>query len=140
MRPEDQFNNHEAPASRFDRRRGLFFFESVGGRTYFRFTRPAVALITAFIIIPIALIMILFVSRPAMDKTKVDVTLLPLPSPASSNVPLIKQPPPAGPPQTLRQPPSPPAPPPPALEPPPGAEIGHPKQTETPAVPQPRVP
>lgn len=140
MRPEDQFNNHEAPAPRFDRRCGLFFSESVGGRTYFRFTSLAVALITAFIIIPIASIMILFLSRPAMDETKVDVKILPLPSPASSNVLLIKQPSPTRPPQALRQQPLPPFPSPPLLDPPPGAEIGRPKQTATPPVLQPRVP
>lgn len=140
MRPEDQFNNHGAPAHRFERRRGLFFFESIGGRTYFRFTRLAVALIIAFIIIPVTALLILFLSRPAMDETKVDVTIRPLPIPASSNVPLIKQPPPPRSPPALRQPPPPPSPSPPLLEPPPGAESGRQQQTATPPAPQLRVP
>jgi hypothetical protein len=140
MRPEDQFTDHEVTVLRSERRRGLFFFESVGGRTYFRFTRLAVALIAAFIIFPIAALLILFLSRPAIDETKVDVTVRPLPNPTFSNRPLIKQPSPPKPPQALRQQPLPTAPSPPALKSTPGVEIDQHKQVATPPAPQPRVP
>ena len=140
MRLEDHYNNNEATGPHPSRSHSFFFFEASAGRTYFRFTRLAVALIAAFIIIPIASIMILFLLRPAMDETKVDVTIHPLPSPASSNVPLIIQPPAPRPPQALRQQTLPPAPSPPVLESTPGTEINRQKQTPNPPAPQPRVP
>ncbi len=87
MRPEDQYPNHEASASRSDRRHSFFFYESVGGRAYFRFTGLGVALVAALTVIPIAALLILFLSRPAMDETKVDVTIRPLPSPTFQTYP-----------------------------------------------------
>ena len=140
MRQEDQITDHEVTVLRSDQRHGLFFFESVGGRTYFRFTRLAVALVAAFIIIPVAALLILFLSRPAIDETKVDVTVRPLPNPTSSNVPLIKQPPVPSPPQALRQQLLPPVPSPPALKSIPDVEIDRHKQVATPPRPQPPTP
>lgn len=140
MRTENQFTDHEVTVLRSDRRLGLIFFESVGDRTYFRFTRLAVALIAAFIIIPVAALLILFLSRPAIDETKVDVTVRPLPNPTSSNVPLIKQPSPPRPPQALRRQPLLPAPSPPVIGSTPGAEIDRQMQTANSPAQQPRVP
>jgi hypothetical protein len=142
MSPKNLFSNdedNEVSDPRLKRRFELFFFESVNGRTYLRFTPLAVAFIVALIVIPVAALLILFLSRPAMDDTKVDVTIRPRPSSASTNQPIIKQPPPPRPPPTVRHQPLPPAPSPPVLDSQPGSKIDQQKQTANSPAP-PRMP
>lgn len=140
MSPNNLFSDdkdNEVSAPRQKRRFELFFFESVNGRTYLRFTRLAVALIIALTVIPLAALLILFLSRPAVDDTKVDVTIRPRPDSTSTNGPIIKQPPPQRLPPTLRHQPMPPAPSPPVLESRSRAEVDRQKQTaDSPAPPR----
>jgi hypothetical protein len=142
MSSENLFSNEEDNkvfSSQMKRRYELFFLESVNGRTHLRFTRLAVALILALTVIPVAAILILFLSRSDVVDTKVDVTIRPLPSSASTDGPIIKQSPPRKPTPRLRQPPMSPAPVPPVMESRPGSEIDRQKQTADLPAP-PRVP
>lgn len=54
-------NQSRRPNKRFE----LFFFETVGNRSYLRFTRLAVVLILCFTVIPIAAILTLFLYNQA---------------------------------------------------------------------------
>jgi hypothetical protein len=93
-----------------DKKYQLLFLERTGGRTYLHFTRLAFVSILALIVVSVTALLLLFLTRPALDDRKIDVNVRPLPSAATTPETVIKQAPPPKPPPTIRQPPLPPKP------------------------------
>ena len=107
---ENQTFSESRPPDR-DRNHGLYFFEKVGEKYYFRLTRLGLFLLILLIVIPIAALLLLFTfSRRQQPNVNTNVTVPPA-TPYSSNTPAIRQAPPPSPAKAIRQPslPTPPA-------------------------------
>lgn len=85
MQSDEQhtYNNNQSrrPNKRFE----LFFFETVGNRSYLRFTRLAVVLILCFTVIPIAAILTLFLyNQASINSEQINVNVRSTASPGAT--------------------------------------------------------
>jgi hypothetical protein len=94
MRPlEDQTLDESKPPTPH-RRLELFYYERWGTRLYLRFTRLGVIIILLLTAVPLAAILLLFLSNQPDEKINLNVTV-PSPSPYSPEKPILQPPPPA---------------------------------------------
>jgi hypothetical protein len=106
-----EFNRPEGRAKRHGRRLKLFYFEQAGSRYYLRFTRLALLVITGLIVVPVAILLVLFAWNGQEKPKDLNINInAPLSDPHDYNRPIIQLPRPATPQRALTKQPMPPAP------------------------------
>lgn len=106
MRPSEHHTVNKLKTPDHRRHYSLFFFETVDGRTYLRFTRWAVILIIGLTVISIVSILVIFLmssQQSATEPVNVNVTV-PSRLPSPSNKPILRQPAPQPQPPKVAQP------------------------------------
>lgn len=117
MKPDEQYTHNNNQPPRPYRRLELVFFETIGNRSYIRFTRFAVILILCLIVIPVLAIFAIFLySSASINSGQVNANVPMTVRPDAIPLPNIK-PAPLQPPPKIRMQPLPPAPIPPTLPP-----------------------
>ena len=96
MRPPD---HHDVSGDEPQIRRrdySLFFFQTEGSRTYFRFTRLGVILIVLLTVIPLVALFVLLLasSRSPASNVNANVRVLPAATPFTPDKPIIQKAPP----------------------------------------------
>jgi hypothetical protein len=113
MRPDEQYNHYNSQQAHSSKKLELFFFETVGNRSYLRFTKLAVILILCLTLISLVGIFTLFLyNRASSSSEQINVNVRAIPSPTATpfrNV-IIQAPPPQSPPPKMRMQPLLPAP------------------------------
>jgi hypothetical protein len=105
MRPDEQYNHSDSQQPHSPKKLELFFFETVGNRSYLRFTKLAVILILCLTLISLVGIFTLFVYNHASSSSEqINVNVRTIPSPSATpfrNV-IIQAPPPQSTPPKIR--------------------------------------
>lgn len=113
MRPDEQYNHNDSHQAHSPKKLELFFFESVGNRSYLRFTKLAVVLILCLTLVSLIGIFTLFLyNRASSSSEQINVNVRTIPSPNATpfrNV-IIQAPTPQSPPPKIRMQPLLPAP------------------------------